>query len=146
MGPRPYDGANRSGVSTVLTDLSAGYQFDTVTFTVDAQRVRAYLAATGDQVALYQQQNIAPPLAVAAFALGALLEEVTLPEGTLHISENLSFHKPVPLDAAVDCIARLAQRSVRAGMVVSVLETEIMFGGELALTARATVMSPGAAS
>jgi hypothetical protein len=133
-------------VSTVLTDLSAGHQFEPVTFTVDAQRVRDYLAACGDSVALYERQNVAPPLAIAAFALGALLEEVTLPEGTLHISENLSFHKPVPLDGDVECSARLAQRSVRAGMVVSVLETEIKHGGELALTARATVMSPGAAA
>ena len=68
-------------MSTVLTDLTAGHQFDTVTFAVDAQRVRAYLAATGDPVALYEKQNVAPPLAVAAFALGALLEAVTLPEG-----------------------------------------------------------------
>lgn len=146
MGPRAHDGANRLGVSTVLTDLSAGHEFEPVTFSIETERVRAYLAATGDDLALYEASNVAPPLAIAAFALGALLEEVTLPEGTLHISENLSYSKAVPLRAAVDCRARLAQRSVRAGMVVSVLETEISFENEVALTARATVMSPGAAS
>jgi hypothetical protein len=133
-------------VTTVLTDLQAGHEFAPVTFSLENDRVRAYLAATGDDLALYEQRDVTPPLAIAAFALGALLGEVTLPEGTLHISENLSYSRPVPLGGEVDCKARLAQRSVRAGMVVSVLETEIFFDNALALTARATVMSPGAAS
>jgi hypothetical protein len=133
-------------VTTVLTDLSAGHEFEPVSFSLENARVRAYLDAAGDQLDLYDRQGVVPPLAIAAFALGALLEEVTLPEGTLHISENLVFSKAVPIGASVDCRARLAQRSVRAGMVVSVLETEILFEDQLALTARATVMSPGAAS
>lgn len=133
-------------MSTVLTDLTAGHEFEVVSFSLDKERVSAYLAATGDQPDFYEAGVVTPPLAIAAFALGALLEEVTLPEGTLHISENLSFSAPVPLGAAVECRTRLAQRSVRAGMVVSVLETEIVHDGRLALTARATVMSPGVAS
>jgi hypothetical protein len=133
-------------VTTVLTDLSAGHEFEPVRFSLENARVRAYLDAAGDQLDLYDRLGVVPPLAIAAFALGALLEEVTLPEGTLHISENLVFSKAVPIGASVDCRARLAQRSVRAGMVVSVLETEILFEDQLALTARATVMSPGAAS
>lgn len=133
-------------MSTVLTDLHSGHEFEPVSFSLDAGRVRAYLAATGDELDLYEQHGVVPPLAIAAFALGVLLEEVRLPEGTLHISENLAMTRAVPLGAAVDCRARLAQRSVRAGMVVSVLETEIRFENEVALTARATVMSPGAAS
>ena len=146
MGPGLYDGAHRLGVTTVLTDLQAGHEFDPVSFQLDAERVRAYRDATGDQIELYEQQGVAPPLAIAAFALGALLEVVTLPEGTLHISEGLTFSAIVPVGSVVACRARLAQRSVRAGMVVSVLETEISHDGKLALTARATVMSPGAAS
>lgn len=146
MGPLPHDGAHRLGVTTLLTNLQAGHEFELVSFSLDTQRVRDYLNATGDEIGLYEARGVAPPLAIAAFALGALLEAVTLPEGTLHISENLSFSAPVPLGGAVECRARLAQRSVRAGMVVSVLETEISFDGMPALTARATVMSPGTAS
>ena len=131
--------------SILLTDLPAGHEFPTVTFLLDSQRIRDYVASTEDELGVYEGLGAAPPLAVAAFALGALLEEVTLPEGTLHVSEALSFNAPVPIGAAVECRARLVQRSVRGGMVVSVLETEITHDGRLALTARATVMSPGAA-
>ena len=85
---------------------------------------------------------MAPSLAVAAFALGVLIESVSLPAGSLHASEALSFNAPIPLGAEVECRAVLAQRSVRGGYVVSVLESDLVMNGMTALTARATVMSP----
>ena len=109
---------------------------------IDAERVRAYCAATGDSLALYEQAGVAPPLAVAAFALGVLLESVSLPAGSLHASEALSFKAAVPLGAEVECRAVLVQRSVRGGYVVSVIESDLVLDGASALTARATIMSP----
>lgn len=133
-------------MSTVLTSFAAGHEFATVSFSLEPQRVRDYLAATGDELPLYETSGVTPPLAIAAFALGALLEEVSLPEGSLHISEGLVNSAPVPLGATVECRARLAQRSVRAGMVVSVLESQISYDGKLAVSTKATVMSPAGAA
>jgi acyl dehydratase len=129
-------------VTTVLTDLSAGHIFDPITFTVDPDRARAYRAAAGDALSLYDSSNVVPPLAVAALALGALLEQVSLPPGTLHASESLSFKAPVLAGASLECRASLAQRSQRAGWIVSVLDSEISHNGRVAVTARATVLSP----
>jgi acyl dehydratase len=112
---------------------------------IDSARVRDYAAATGDDSTLYAEAGVAPSLAVVAFALGALLESVSLPAGSLHASENVAFKAPVPIDAQVECRVVLAQRSVRGGYVVSVLESEIVHNGSTALTARATVMSPAPA-
>ena len=130
-------------MTAVLTDLSAGHEFKPLSFSLDADRVRAYIGATGDETDVYSSLGAVPPLAIAAFALGALLQEVSLPDGSLHVSESLSFSAAVPFGAAVECRARLPQRSLRGGMVVSVLETEVSHQGQLALVARATVMSPG---
>jgi len=127
---------------TVLTELPAGHTFEPFSFNVDARRVRAYRDATGDALSLYDRAGVVPPLAIAAVALGVLLESVSLPPGTLHVNESLSFHRPVPVGASLECRAILAQRSVRAGLVVSVLDSEILLEGQSALTARATVMSP----
>ena len=110
--------------------------------TIDARRVRAYLAAAADALPLYEADAVAPPLAVAALALGALLEAVALPAGSLHVNESLQFLRPVPLGATVECHAVLAQRSQRGGMIVSVIDSQIMAAGDLAISARATVMSP----
>jgi hypothetical protein len=111
-------------------------------FSVDAARSRAYRDATGDTLALYDSAGVAPPLAVAALALGALLEAVSLPDGTLHASEALSFQAAVPVGAELECRATLTQRSQRAGYIVSVLDSDILLDGRTALTARATVLSP----
>jgi hypothetical protein len=130
----------------VLTDLAAGHVFAPIRFTVDASKSRAYLDATGDTLDLYASAGVAPPLAVAAFALGALLAEVSLPDGTLHASEALTCAAAVPVGAELECRATLTQRSVRAGYVVSVLDSDIVLDGKTALSTRATVLSPAVAS
>lgn len=128
----------------VLTDLPAGHIFPPITFRVDAGRSRAYRVAAGDALPVYDAEGLVPPLAVAALALGALLESVSLPGGTLHASEALSFRGAVPVDAALECRATLSQRSQRAGWIVSVLDSDISLDGATAVTARATVLSPAA--
>ena len=129
-------------MTPTLTELSAGHSFETIRFSIDAERARAYVVATGDSNCIYEDDGFVPPLAVAAIALGYLLELVSLPAGSLHVSESLEYKAPVPAGAALECKAALVQRSQRAGMVVSVLDTEISHEGVVAVTARATVMSP----
>jgi acyl dehydratase len=127
-------------VAVTLTELPAGHEFEAMTLTLDAERSRAYRAATGDALPVYDEQDAVPPLAVAAFALGVLLESVGLPPGTLHANETVRAHLVVPAGATVECRARVAQRSLRAGRVFVVLESEIMLEGAPAITSRATVL------
>lgn len=126
-----------------LTDLQAGHIFAPTRFTITKEMARAYRSAVSDaRDDLYDSSGAVPPLAVAALALGALLREVTLPPGSLHAGESLEFHAAVPEGSLLVCRARLAQRSVRAGWVVSVLETDLLLGEATAVSARATVLSP----
>lgn len=126
-----------------LTDLAPGHEFAPATFTITSEAASAYRQATGAGGPLVIDGAPAvPPLAVAALALGALLRDVSLPPGSLHAAESLEFHAAVPEGATVECRAKLAQRSVRAGWVVSVLVTDLFHEGALAVSARATVMSP----
>jgi acyl dehydratase len=127
-------------VAVTLTDFQAGHEFEAQSIALDAERSRAYREATGDTLPLYEAQSAVPPLAVAAFALGALLESVGLPPGTLHANEYVRAHRPVPAGSIVDAKARVAQRSVRAGRVFIVLESEILLDGAPAVTTRATVL------
>jgi hypothetical protein len=129
-------------VAVLLTDLQTGHSFETIQFVIDRERTRAYLAATGDKLTLYNENEAVPPLAVAALALGALLEKVSLPPGTLHANESLRAHEAVQVGAQLQCEARLAQRSSRGGWIVSVLESEIIVEGQVAVSTRATVLSP----
>jgi hypothetical protein len=127
-----------------LTDLAAGHVFEPIVLTIDAARARAYLDAIGDTNPFYEKEGLVPPLALAALTLGGLLNQVGLPPGSLHVNETVESRHAVAIGATVECRATLAQRSQRAGWVVSVLDSQITLDGELALSARATVMSPGA--
>jgi hypothetical protein len=129
-------------VALLLTDLEAGHSFETIQFVIDRERSQAYLDATGDKLTLYNENYAVPPLAVAALALGALLERVSLPPGTLHASESLRAYEAVQVGTRLQCDVRLAQRSARGGWIVSVLESEILVEGRVAVSTRATVLSP----
>jgi mannose/cellobiose epimerase-like protein (N-acyl-D-glucosamine 2-epimerase family) len=125
-----------------LTELPAGHAFEAMSIVLDAARCRAYRDATGDALDVYDAQSAVPPLAVAAFALGALLESVGLPPGTLHANESLQTHRAVPVGSTVECRARVAQRSQRGGWIVTVLESDALLDGESAVFSRATVLCP----
>ena len=125
-----------------LVDLAAGHAFPPITVTLPAAAVRAYCEAVGDEQAFYAEAGLVPPLAAAALCLGALLQEASLPPGSLHANESLEFMRPVPVGADVLCQTTLAKRSQRAGWVVSVLDSRLFVDGEAAVTAVATVLSP----
>ena len=129
-------------MTVLLPDLPAGHVFQPISFAVDAEKSRAYRQAVGDNLAVYDQESAVPPLAVAALALGALLEHVSLPEGTLHANESLQAHESVPVASPLECEAQIIQRSVRGGRVVSVLLSEIKLEGRTVITTRATVIGP----
>ena len=129
-------------MAQLLTDLPAGHRFDRLTIALDPTRAAAYREAAGDKLDVYEREAVVPPLAVPALCLGALLETVSLPPGTLHASERVEFRKPVPAGASVDCDTVLSQRSQRSGWIVSVIDSQVMLSGEVAVQARATLLSP----
>ena len=129
-----------------LADLPVGHTFPPISFTVDAEKSRAYRAATGDALALYEEQSAVPPLAVAALALGALMEVIDLPDGTLHGNETLQAHAAVPVGAALTCAPAVTRNSTRAGMVFTTFEFVVSHEDKPVITARATVLYPASES
>jgi acyl dehydratase len=126
-----------------VTELSAGHVFPPVTFTITEEQSRYYRESVGDALPIYDEQGLAPPLAVAALALAVLLDQISLPAGSLHASESMQVHAPVPSGSMLEARSVLVQRSVRSGWVVSVLNSEItLVDGAPVLTTRASVMTP----
>lgn len=133
---------------TLLSELPKGHQFATTTFDLTAAAVSAYLDAVQDGNDVYAARGLAPPLAVAARALGALLEVMELPAGALHTGQEVAAHAGIPISATLTLAGRIAQRSERAGMVIAVIEFEVSVAGSgaAAVTGRTTVMFAGGAS
>lgn len=133
---------------TLLPVLPKGHQFPATSFELTVEDVSRYLEAVQDPNRLYLDCKLASPLAVAACALGALLEEMELPAGTLHTGQEVEAHAGVPMGAALTLAGRIAQRSERAGLIISVIEFEVTPVGsdKPAVTGRTTVMAPTNAS
>ena len=129
---------------TSLSDLPKGYRFPPVRFELTADYVSRYLDAVEDASAVYRERGLAPPLAAAARGLGALLEVLDLPDGTLHVGQEVAVRAGVPIGATLTLAGRVAERLERAGLIISVIEFELMPAGSdvAALTGRTTVAVP----
>lgn len=127
---------------TLLTELPKGHEFSATTFSLSRDGVSRYLDAVEDANGVYLERGLAPPLAVAALALTSLLDVIELPAGTLHTGQEVDVHAGVPVDATLALTGRVAQRSERAGMVISVIEFDVTPEGSssAALTGRSTVL------
>lgn len=133
---------------TLLSDLPKGHEFSPTTFELTQQYVDEYLAATKDENPIYGETGLAPPLAVAARALGALLGVVELPGGSLHTSQEVEMRAGVPVPTTLELSGRVAQRSERAGMIIAALDFDVRVAGasDASLAGRTTVMMPGASA
>jgi hypothetical protein len=131
-----------------ITDLPKGHEFDIGAIEITADGVDSYLSAVEDANPIYRETNLAPPVAVAAIALKKLLDVIDLPFGTLHIGQEIETHGGVPIGVKLSMRGWIAQRSLRAGAVISVIEFALTPEGaaEAVLTGRTTVMVQGAAA
>ena len=66
-----------------------GEAIDLGRWTITEEWVKGYLNATGDDQGLYLELGLAPPLALCAYALGAMLEKLSLPAGTIHSIQEM---------------------------------------------------------
>ncbi len=86
-----------------------GDEFSLGEWTLDADSRQAYLEAVGDELPIYGDLNTAPPLALAAQALGRMLDLLSLPGGTIHASQEIRCLKPAALGETVACVGRLSR-------------------------------------
>jgi hypothetical protein len=127
-----------------LFDLPKGHQFPPTSLRLTPDDLARYLAAVEDANPIYLQRALAPPLAVAAAALGLLLESMELPAGTVHTGQELEMNGGVPIGAELTMTGSIAQRSERAGMAIVVIEFSVTVEGAAtpALRGRSTVLAP----
>lgn len=74
-----------------LNQLETGYELPQSTFKLDTDTINSYLKAVDDNSFPYQEMNIIPPMAIAAITMGILSEEINLPSGTVHVSQEFVF-------------------------------------------------------
>ena len=125
--------------------LEAGQPLTRHSITLDADSVRAYIAAVDDGSGVTDADGapLAPPMAIAALALSAVINALQIPGGTIHASQELGFGAAVPVGAALDCSATLAQNSVRRNWRFLVVNMEAVNDkGATVMEGKSTIMLP----
>tara|TARA_Y100000590_G_scaffold396892_1_gene478010 strand:- start:10042 stop:10434 length:393 start_codon:yes stop_codon:yes gene_type:complete len=117
------------------SELKPDQIISTQKFSLDESFVRHYLQSTRDKAAT-KNIKFAPPMSLAALAVRAAVNDLQIPGGTLHLTQEVEFFGPFPIGESIFCTATLLQNSVRAGMRIMVIglviknntESQIMSG------------------
>jgi len=96
--------------------LTAGFEFPPQSYVLDEAAVTLYLEATQDTDRLFQQEGLAPPMAVTAFAMSALSQSISMPSGTIHVSQELDFVKLVKVNDTITCLSKVSRKVERGGL------------------------------
>lgn len=127
-------------------ELEVGQIVSNHSYCLDSELVSDYVEAVQDDSGLLLDAGgleLAPAMAVAALSMRGVVEDLRIPGGTLHVGQEFEFSGAVAVGDSVDCVATLAQNSVRGDWRFLVVEclvsdasyTDIMKG-------KSTIMIP----
>jgi len=97
------------------SELEIGTIVSKQSYLLDRESVQKYILAVEDSTnsTVAESSNIAPPMSIAALSLRGVVNDLNIPGGTLHIGQELSFLKTVPVGMYLECEAVLSSNSVR---------------------------------
>ena len=125
-----------------LNTLEPGHRLVDREIVVTEEMAGAYVRAVGDECALYAEEGLVPPMAVAALVIAEAMDAVSLPAGTVHTGQELTFSRAVAMGSAVSCSATIAANSVRRGTRFLTLDLLGALDGEAAVEGRAALAIP----
>ena len=116
---------------------------DLGSWTVTEEKVKGYLEAVGDTQELYLELGLAPPLALCAYVLGALLDKMSLPAGTVHSIQEMEVVAATAIGMEIHGEAMPERPRTRAGLTFVTVGYTVKNGaGEVVQTGKTTVLTP----
>ena len=100
----------------VRLDRHEHVELDLGAWKVNDEFVGDYLGAVGDGLSTYFQHRLVPPVALAARALGCLLERLELPPGAIHSLQEIETIEPVSFGEEISGTAIVNPAKRRGGM------------------------------
>lgn len=114
---------------------------------INADAVQEYLDAVGDDLPVYQDTGIAPPLMLTARVVGLLLDRLSLPDGAIHSLQDVETVNAPKIGVTAATTARVDPPRERGGLrflTVNYSVTDADSGAELQ-RGRTTVLLPASA-
>jgi len=96
--------------------LATGYEFEPSVFSIDGKSVDKYLNAVEGKRSIYEKSNTVPPMSIAALAMTAMAEGLSMPPGAVHVSQDIRFLNRARVDENLTSYARV-NRIVKRGKI-----------------------------
>ena len=93
--------------------LAVGYEFPPSIYRLEQETVGLYIKAVGSGGQLFRDGKLVPPMAIAAYAMTSLAQNMVLAEGTIHTQQELEFKKAVLVGETVTCRAKVSRNLAR---------------------------------
>jgi acyl dehydratase len=102
---------------STLASFEKGHRFAPAHFELSQDWVRDYIVAVEDG-AIAATPGLVPPMSLAALSIRALLDEASLPPGSIHVGQELSFNRAVTIGESLTVRAQITSRGERQGWVL----------------------------
>ena len=126
--------------------LAVGDVISDRTFPLGLEGVQKYASAVRDESGMFDPTDeppTVPPMAVATFALRGVLDDLGIPEGTLHVGQEVSFLGAVAAGEELSCKAVISQNAVKTGFRLMAVGMDVRDGKDQpVMTAKSTILVP----
>jgi len=125
------------------SQLEVGYEFPPSSYKLDSSMVTTYLKAVEDASALYQDTVLVPPMAIAAHAMASLSESISLPPGTIHVSQEFEFIDAVSINDTLISYAKVSRKQSRGKFHLLIVDLNVVNQNQKAvLTGKTSFILP----
>tara|TARA_Y100001970_G_C14256107_1_gene875509 strand:+ start:5601 stop:5996 length:396 start_codon:yes stop_codon:yes gene_type:complete len=88
-------------------------------------------------------KNNVPPMAISALSIRGVLNDLNIPGGTVHVSQEFNYFSPVQKSDKIECLATIISNNVRGGWRFLGIKLEtISENHKLIMTGKSTIMIP----
>ena len=126
--------------------LAVGDVISDRTFPLGLAGVGKFVGAVWDESGVFDPADeppTVPPMAVATFALRGVLDDLGIPEGTIHVGQEMAFLGAVATGEELSCKAVISQNAVRTGYRLLAVEMEVHDGNvRQVMTGKSTILVP----
>lgn len=132
-------------MTATLAAFGKGHEFPPISFDLTKDWVADYVGAVED-AAIASHGDIVPPMALATLGVRTLLDSAGLPQGAIHVGQELAFLRSVTIGETLAAHAKVTSRGERAGWILMGLDLSITDAAHTPVMAgRATLTFPGEA-
>jgi len=113
--------------------LDTGYEFPPASYNLDAEIISKYLEAVEESSSLYWRADnpraltgLVPPMAITTYAMTMLLQRLSLPAGSIHVTQEIEFLKVIEVGTRITCQAKVSQKWKRSKFHLLTIDLTIL--------------------